>query len=424
MKENQHCKQCGRAVQGDKELCPECLAETTHAGYWTETILVFCAIGLGILFIITGFAAQNYHAKERALGKEWFERGAKALEAGQPQNAIVDFRTALVYDRSNDAYEFSLAKALLAAHHEDEASAHLMRLWEHTPENGEVNLEIGRLAIRNQDVTQALRFFHNSIYGDWGQQDAAEERRKARLELYRFLVSRGATSQAQAELMALAAELPPQPALHVQVGQMFFAAHEYQQAQKQFDEALQLDKNNIEALEGEGQTDFNLGDYHNAAIHIERALRKDPHNAKLQHLLEVSRLVLSIDPYTPDLPNAERTRRIMRVFQQALDRLEKCVPPIPLPPTLPAKPAATKPGQPAPPPAQPLTALQSLYVEALKMQPQVKEEILNRDADMGTAVLALVKVIEDSTAASCGPQTSLDEAIILTLGNKQGGNSK
>jgi len=395
----------------------DCVRGTTLPGYWTESILVFCAIGLGILFIITGFAAQTYHAKERALGKEWFEKGTKELQAEQPENAIADFRTALVYSPSNDEYEFSLAKALLAAHHKDEANAHLIRLWEHQPENGEVNLELGRLAIRNLDITQALRYFHNSIYGDWGQQDAVGQRRKARLELYRFLISRGASSQAQAELMALAAELPPDPQLHVQVGQMFFAAHEFNQAQKQFDQVLQSDKNNKEALAGEGEIDFESGNYHNAVIHIERALRRDPQNTKLEHMLEVSRLVLTIDPYEPDLPNAERTRRIIRMFQQALDRVQKCAQPegesI-------AQPEPQNPPNPQTPP-QPLTPLQNLYALVMKMQPQVKDSILNRDADKGTAVLTMVKVMENSTDTACGPKASLDEAITLAL-LKQGGS--
>lgn len=407
MEENQRCRQCGRVVQSGGELCAQCLDENRRATYGTETILVFCTVGLAILFIIAGFSARTYHAKEKSLGKEWFDQGTRDLAAGQPENAIADFRTALVYDTSNDAYEFNLAKALLAAHHENEASAHLARLWERQPEDGEVNLELGRLAIRNRDLEQALRYFHNSVYGNWGQQDAAEQRRKARLELYRFLISQGATSQAQAELMALAAELPPDAALHVQAGQMFFAAHEYGQAQKQFGEALQLDKNNTEALAGQGELDFESGDYRNAEIRIERALKRGRHDPKLEHILEISRLVLSINPDEPDLPNAERTRRIMRVFQQALDRFRKC-----------AQPGGALSG-----PTQPPAPLQNLYAQAMKMEPQVQERILNRDADKGTAVLALVKLMEDSAATPCGPQTALDEAIVLAL-SKHGGNAK
>lgn len=404
MGENQPCKQCGRVVQTGEDFYAQCLADNTRAGYGTETILVFCALGLAILFIITGFAARTYHANERALGKQWFENGEKALKVGRPENAIADFRTALIYDRSNETYEFSLAKALLAAHHEPEASAHLTRLWERQPENGEVNLELGRLAIQNQDIGQALRYFHNSIYGDWGQQDAAAQRHLARLELYHFLVSRGDNSEAQAELMAMAADLPPESALHVQVGQLFFAAREYNQAQKQFGQALQLDKNNEEALAGEGETDFDLGDYHGAEIHLEGALRKDLRNKKLEHLLRVARLVLSVDPYESDLPSAERTRRIVRVFRRALDRLQEC-----------AEPEGELTGPPLP-----SMALQNLYAQARKMEPQVKENILSRDADKATDVLALAKEMEDSTAAPCGRQTSLDDAIVLAL-KKQGG---
>lgn len=407
MEESQHCKKCDRLVQSGGEFCAQCLAKNTRAGYRTETILVFCAIALAILFIITGFAAQKYHAKERALGKEWFEMGEGDLVAGQPESAIADYRTALVYDPANDAYELSLAKGLLAAHHEDEASAHLTRLWEHQPENGEVNLELGRLAIRNQDIGQALRYFHNSIYGDWGQQDAAEQRRKARLELYRFLVNRGDNSQAQAELMALAAELPPQAPLHVQVGRMFFDAHEYNQAQKQFSQALQLDKNNKEALAGEGEIDFESGDYHNAEIHLERALRREPHNTRLEKMLELAKLVLSIDPYEPDLPNAEKMRRIVRMFRQAMDRLENCAE---------TKGVSIRASQPS-------TALQNLYLRAMKMDPLVQERILSRDVDKVTAVLSLVREVEDCTTAPCGVPGGLDKAIALALGER-GGNPK
>lgn len=394
-------------VQTDGEICAQCLAENKRGSYRTETILVSCAIGLAILFIITGFAAQKYHAKERALGKEWFEKGQKDLETRQPENAITDFRTALVYSPTDGAYELNLAKALLAAHHEDEASARLTRLWEHEPENGEVNLELGRLAIRNRNIEQALRYFHNSIYGDWGQQDAAEERRKARLELYRFLVTCGAIAQAQAELMALAAELPPQASLHVQAGQIFLNGRQYNEAQKQFGQALEIDKSDKDAMAGLGETDFDVGDYRNAEHFLERALRKDPHQPNLERMLDVVRQVLSIDPGEPGLPNAERMRRIVQVFRQAKDRLENCV--------------EAKIG--VPQASQPSADLQDLYLQAMKMAPGVQERVLIRDADKGTAVLSLVKKMEDAATARCGEPIGMDQAIVLALGER-GGNPK
>jgi tetratricopeptide (TPR) repeat protein len=404
MADSQHCKHCGRVVQSGGEICAECLAEKKQNVLSAETILVICGVGLVVLFIITGFAAGKYHAKEKALGAEWFERGERELDARRPENAIADLRMALVYSPANDAFELSLAKALLAAHHEDEASARLVRLWEHKPEDGEVNLELGRMAIHKGDVQEALRYFHNSIYGDWGIQDAGNERRNARLELYQFLDARHANIQAQSELMALAAELPPQAPLHVQVGQIFFSSRQFNDAQKQFAQALQSDRNDKEALSGLGETDFDLGDYHNAEIYLGRALRRDPHNTHLEEMQEVAKLVLTIDPYEPGLPSAERMRRIVRVFQEAKDRLEECVE---------AKGGVSE-------ASQALTSLQELSLQAKRIDPSVQERILSRDPDKVTYVLSLVKEMEGSTTTVCSRPAGLNQAIVLALGEHGG----
>lgn len=401
------CPNCGQLILPGEADCPRCKAEGRAGTYGTETILVFSLIVLAILFVVTGFAAQMYHAKERALGEEWCALGLRDLQASQPEKAIVEFRTALLYDRGNADCELNLAKGLLAASHVEEARAHLTRLWEREPENGEINLELGRLAARNQDIQQALRYFHNSIYGDWQQEDAVEQRRKARLELYQFLLSRGAESEAQAELMALAAELPPDPQLHVQVGRMFLQANEYDPALKQFRQALQLDRNNKDALSGAGETEFQTGDYRDAQIHLERAARKDPQNTELARMLETNKLVLSIDPYESSLSGAERSVRITRAFQQAVNRLQECAQS--RGETLKASP--------------PQTTLQTLYDEAMKMKPRIQERVLNRDPDTATAALTLVSGLENLATSVCGEPRGLDEAIVLAQ-RKHGGNQK
>jgi len=83
-----------------------------------------------------------------------------------------------------------------------------LNLWERHPESAELNLELGRLAAKDGDVDQALRYFHSAVYGDWQSQDAMNLRRETRLELYGYLISLGAKSQAQAELSTLM-RLPP-----------------------------------------------------------------------------------------------------------------------------------------------------------------------------------------------------------------------
>ena len=99
-----------------------------------------------------------------------------------------------------------LAQALMAADRGPEARAHLLTLWANQPGNGPVNLELARLAATEGDMTTALRHYHNAIEGAWDE--APEDRRRhARLELARFLVDlKHATPQAQAELIAPAAD--------------------------------------------------------------------------------------------------------------------------------------------------------------------------------------------------------------------------
>lgn len=383
------------------------MAEEPTGAYRTETIFLLSLVVLTILFLVTGFAAQMYHAKEKALGEEWNLRGSTDLKDGQPEKAIVDFRTALVYYRENDACELSLAKALLAAKHVEEARAHLTRLWERHPESGEVNLELGRLATQNADIDQALRYFHNSIYGNWEQGDAPEQRRKARLELYQFLTSKGANMQAQGELMALAAELPPDSQLHIQVGSMFLTAKDYTQAEKQFLQALQLSRNEKNALEGAGEVEFESGDYWDAQVHLERAIRQDPHNTQVAGMLDTTRLVLSIDPSQSGLSAREQNSRITRAFKQALTRLQQC--------------AEIK-GERLDD-SRPLTPLRDAYDRGADIKSMVQEKLLNRDPETVTTVLAWVTEAENLAATTCGAPTGLDEAIILAL-RKHEGNPK
>ncbi len=397
MTDQRICSECGRPIPIGETDCPACNADLRASTYRPETVFALSLVILVLLFVVTGFAVRTYHAKEQALGREWFEQGASQMKDGRPEDAIVDFRTALIYERNNDDYELNLAKALLAAHHVQEASAHLTILWDRQPVSGEVNLELGRLAAQSGDVTQALQYFHNAIYGNWQEEDAAEQRRNARLELYQFLMRHGADRQAQAELLAMAAELPPDPLLHVQVGRMFLDANQISEAERQFREALRFDRNNADALAGAGQAEFRMGDFRNSANHLERALRQEPDNKPMAKMLETARLVLSIDPFEPSLSATERTARIARAFDQAESRLQDC---------------AEEKGETLETSA-PQTPLQNLYAEAMKITPRVKARILSRDPDAASAALAWIERAEETAATLCGPPSGLDEAIVL-----------
>jgi len=404
MEPERRCGQCGKAIPWGQVECPFCAERGTF--FWSfrrETFLLATLATLLLLFVATGFVARLYHAQEQSLAASWHRRGEAELRAGRANAAIEDFRNALVYARDNTQYRLQLAEALAAAGRVEEARNHLLNLREAEPGNGTVNLELARLAKRQGLVPEALRYFHHAIYGEWDD-DPIAHRRQARLELSEFLLRSGMKAEAQAELIALANDLPPDPALHAQVGALLLRAGEYDHAAVLFKQALRLQPNLAEALEGAGETYFEMADYHNAQHYLERAVREDPNAPRASSLLETTEGVLGIDPFQRRLSSQERARRTVRAMKQAVARLESC--------------AASR-GIPLAGTSAP-TPLQQLWARAQEVQPQVRERVLAREPDRIAPTMDLVFEIERAAEQECGTPQGLDQALLL-LARGQGG---
>jgi len=415
MEHHEICGLCGQPIPPGEPDCPRC---RRNLFLKPDTILGLTLAGLLVLFVITGFAVQAYRSKYAALGAQWYERGTKDLSAGHVDAAIVDFRTALIYARDDENYDLSLAQALGAAGRTEEAKAYLMSLWERDPGNAQVNLELGRLAARAGNTENALRYYHSAMYDDWPGRDPAEARRAVRLELYQYLIEQGDRAQAEAELIAMAALLPPDPSLYTKVGQLFMEVGDHQRAASEFEAALKLDRNAGEAtLVGAGEAEFYLGNYEAARVHLERALREKPGAARRQEvkdMLEQSTLVLSADPFAPNLPLSERNRRVVEAFQQALQRLAAC-----------GVPASAPPGKSgaAPQPAAAPNSLAALGNQAFALQPQARADSLLRNPDLATRIMNFVFDVEQASAEGCGTPQPLDRALML-LASRRGGSEQ
>ncbi len=183
-------------------------------------ILTLLSVLALVFFLAVTGLSHVFHAQQESLGSRWFTRGTIDLKQQRFQPAVSDFRTALLYSRDNYAYQLNLAEALIGLRRTSEAHAYLVNLWEREPENGLVNLELARIAVQNGETEQALRYYHNAIYATWpGDQEV--ERRDTRLELIEFLLGTNAKTQAQSELIALAANLADDPSQHTRVGELF-----------------------------------------------------------------------------------------------------------------------------------------------------------------------------------------------------------
>jgi predicted Zn-dependent protease len=224
-----YCPRCGTLIPPEESECPVCREARGPMVFSRDTILLLCILALIPFFAVAGFATRSYHAKKARLAREWYARGEANLQAAKAGPAIQDFRTALVYAPETTLYRLRLAQALLAAERYEEGRAYLLSLWEKEPGDGVVNLELARLAVRRNNVTEAIRYFHNAVYGVWESEPPAR-RRAARFELCEFLVRAGAKEEAQSELVALAADLPPDTASHLRVARLFSDVEDYDRA--------------------------------------------------------------------------------------------------------------------------------------------------------------------------------------------------
>jgi len=397
MGEERWCPQCRKVIPWGEVECPFCVEPGT---FWRslprETTLLLCIPVLVVLFVITSFAGKIYHSKQRALAEEWYHRGGADLKAGQARKAIGDFSRALFYSRDNRLYGLRLAQALLAANQVEEARPYLLNLWQHEPGNGTVNLELAHLAARKGDAAEANRYFHNAIYGVW-EKDPENQRRQVRLELCEFLLSRGERQAAQATLIELAADLPKDAGLYAHVGTLLLKAEDYSQALGAFRQALNLDPRQQTALTGAGEASFRMANYRDARRYLERSVRLNPQDAPAAQRLEMTNLILSLDPLERGLSAQTRARRVVFAYQQAVERIRACA----------LKRGEALEGQ------QPATDLQTAYPRVMQIGPKVRETVLRRNSDLLMQALELVFEVEELTARDCGYPAGVDLALLL-----------
>lgn len=298
------------------------------AQLWSrETVLLTALLALVAMFAVTKIAVNFYDTRRGHLGRMWFNRGVQALHAGQANQAIEDLRTALSYYPDNADYEFQLAEALAAANRLDEAENYLQGLWNSSPGSGEISLELARLEARKGN-SDAVKYYNSAIYGVWygtGGVSPLERRWQARMELLHYWLSQHNIPQAQAVLLALAANVPPGDYAHrTEVAQLELEAQAPQPALVEFQQALREKPSYAPALAGAGSAEIAIGEYRDAIPYLEDATRLDPKDAQAKKQLELARLVVVSDPFAIGLGERERADRAINAFLQAQSALSAC----------------------------------------------------------------------------------------------------
>ena len=395
------CARCG----GPKTAgtCPRCAGESNRVVRRDILLLALLFTIAVALFIFTRSMAAKERQLDTDVGAFWFNQGQQQVRSGEMEKAVESFRKATNRVHDNRVYVLALANALAAAHHTDEARQALLRLRESAPENGEINLYLARLEAKRGDVVEAVRYYHNALYGLWTGSQIDEELRNVRVELINFLIDHQQHSAALSEVLILGASIPEGDAAgQIEAGQLFLKAGDPEHALRHFVRALALNRNDAAALEGAGNAAFQLGDYARANRYLDGALAQGSGSDSTRQLLDISRMILSNDPLASHLRTAERNRRVMVDFDQALRRLQTC-----LSQRTGGKDNAS-------------LALQALETDALAMQSKLKPGNLHRDPEMLGSAMELISKIEETTNTSCGEPSGLDRALLL-IGRKHQG---
>ena len=381
---------------------PQNLRKTTdeqskHVHREIVQLVVLIAVATAA-FVVTRAIAGNNRETNLRDAAEWYQRGERQLDAGDAGRAIDSFRRAAVKNRNEKRYVLALARALASTRQEEAARSALLALRESAPEDPDLNLQLARLAARRQDVTEAIRYYHNTLYAPWPI-DQASMRRRVRLELIRFLLSHNQVNRAESELMALSTDLPNEAATHMEVGQLFALAGDHDRGLDQFQRALRLAPDDGAALAGAGQAAFHVGDYELAR----KYLRAAPDNvAGVKETRNVVELLLANDPLAMRIGAVVRRRRLADDFAYATERLTACL-------------AQRRGGQ----PSDDELALRDeaeAFDGQLASSRIVEEDVIESGVD-------LISRIERAVAQGCAPSTLLDRALIL-IGQRHGASRR
>jgi predicted Zn-dependent protease len=289
-----------------------------------------------------------------------------------------------------------LAEVLLADGQLAEARTYFMTLGDRSPGSGEVNLGLAHVSAQASDSSEAIRYFQAAIYGSW-EKDPAEQRGNARLELCEFLLSQGRTSEAQAQLTALAADAAPDDVtLLEKTGQMFLRAGEPKKALEEFETALRSDPGQPRMMENAGEAAFAAADYSKAEKYLAPAESENPSDA-VAEMLATARTVTSEDPFQPALSDAQQAGRSWRAFQHGIERLQQCAGP---------NAAARSEGQ-------PLSEMQNLVADSLTLKKSIHMDSLIKDPELRKQAMQFVFQVEETTAKSCGTPAAMDRALLL-----------
>ncbi len=384
-------------------------AHTAEAGrkgprvYSREAVLFGCIVLLVLFVLVTAAISRMYHKKIHVLADNWFAEGEASFQAGDVQSALIDYRNALVYSPGNAKFQFHLAQALAAVGRGDEGRSYLLNLLSESPGSGEVNLALARIAARNGVTSEAIRYYHAAIYGEWGN-DPIAMRWQVRRELSEYLLDRGQAQQAVPEIIALADNTPADdPQRRKIVGNLLLRAKLWPRALDGFRSLASANNQDHDALLGSAISAFELGQYELALDYFDRLPQRERETPDVAEMYRTAQQVNAVNPFIAGLSHEDKARKTADALSLAGKHLQEC---------------AHQEGQ-SLSVTPPQTPLQKAFADSKEIEARGSSQYIEKHPETIADVMAHVFAMENAAADVCEKPQGADRALWL-LGHSRG----
>ncbi len=295
-----------------------------------ETVRMPMKTLIGILVVlaalagVAGFGSYFYRTERAKRSESYYRAGQELFQRERYAEAIEQYRNALSI--SHDVkHRLALALALVKADHMNEAAVYLNEVLRERPSSGPANLALATVEAAQGQPERAILHYQRASIGSFDE-DPARNRVLARMELVDYLEKLKRDRQARAEILALAANLPSEPAIQKQVGQALLHFRLAREAAELFSQMIKSGLPDAAEYTGLGRAEFLMADYRKARDSFHEALKIDSGDGEASHLAEVCDRVIALDPTQRGLDSRERFRRTQELLQAVLTRLSTCAP--------------------------------------------------------------------------------------------------
>ena len=371
--------------------------------YSREAVLFGCIVLLVLFVLTTAAISRMYHKKIHVLADNWFAEGETSFQAADVQSALIDYRNALVYSPGNAKFQFHLAQALAAVGRGDEGRSYLLNLLSESPGSGEVNLALARIAAHKGVTSEAIRYYHAAIYGEWENGPIAM-RWQVRRELSEYLLDRGEARQAVPEIIALADNTPVDDSERREiVGKLLLRAKLWPRALDGFRSLISANNQDPDALLGAAISAFELGQYDLALDYFDRLPQQEREAPDIVEMYQTARQVNAVNPFVAGLSRDDKARKAADALSLAGKRLQAC---------------AGQEGQ-SLSATPPQTPLQKTFADSKELEARGSLQYIEKHPETIEDVMAHVFEMENAAADACGEPQDADRALWL-LGRSRG----